>query len=379
MNLGNGEKIGVLGGGQLGLMLMEAAEKFNIELYFLDPDPDAPCAKFKDRFTLGDFKNKEDVLAFSEGKGLITIEIENVNTEALQEISKNGTPVFPSPELIEIVKDKGLQKVFYRKNEIPTSPFIICNDIEEFKAAISEFPSVQKLRTGGYDGKGVQVINSEADFDDLFTSPSILEKHIPFEQEISVIVSRNEKGEIKTFPTVGMEFNKEANLVEFLFSPAKVSEEIEEKAQLIAKKTADAYDLVGIMAVEMFVTKEGMILVNEVAPRPHNSGHQSIEGNSTSQYEQHLRAILGLELGDTAITKPSVMVNLLGSKGHIGDARYEGIEKFENDSEIFIHLYGKKKTKPFRKMGHVTVLNDSISGAIEKANQVNEDILCLSQ
>jgi len=379
MKLGNGEKIGILGGGQLGLMLMEASEKFNIELYFLDPDPNAPCAKFKERFTLGDFKNKEDVLAFARGKDIVTIEIENVNTAALKEISENNIAVYPSPELIETVKDKGLQKEFYAKHKIPTSPFINCNDPEDFKAAVSEFPCVQKMRTGGYDGKGVQVIKSEADFEELFEAPSILEKHIPFDQEISVIVSRNAKGEVKTFPTVGMEFNEEANLVEFLFSPADVSDTIEQNSQAIAKKTAEAFDLVGIMAVEMFVTKEGEILVNEVAPRPHNSGHQSIEGNVTSQYAQHLRAILGLELGDTTITKPSVMVNLLGEKGHTGDARYNGIELFENDKEVFVHLYGKKKTKPFRKMGHVTVLSDSISEAIDKANRVNEEIVCLSE
>ncbi|MEM7161666.1 MAG: 5-(carboxyamino)imidazole ribonucleotide synthase [Bacteroidota bacterium] len=378
MNLGNGQKIGVLGGGQLGLMLMEAAAGFNVELYFLDPDPNAPCAQFESNFTLGDFKDEKDVIAFAKGKDLITIEIENVNTQALRSIVKEGIQVYPSPDLIETIKDKGLQKEFYRKHQIPTSPFQLCENEKAYQEAIHSFPSVQKLRTGGYDGRGVQIVKSEEDFKDLFKAPSILEDFVPFEQEISVIVARNTEGEIKTFPTVGMQFNEEANLVEFLFSPADLSDEVEEKAQFIANKVAEAFNLVGIMAVEMFLTKDGQILVNESAPRPHNSGHQSIEGNETSQYEQHLRAIIGLPLGGTEITKPSVMVNLLGAKGYEGEVRYLGINELETESEVFVHLYGKKKTRPFRKLGHITVLAESIEDAKEKAMSAKEIVQCVA-
>ena len=378
MKSGKNIKVGVLGGGQLGLMLNEAAVNMGIELFFLDPDPEAPCAKFGDHFTVGDFKNREDVLAFAKDKDLITIEIENVNTASLKEINENGKAVFPSPELIEIVKDKGLQKQFYQKHQIPSSAFILCKDKEECIQNISTFPVVQKLRTGGYDGKGVQIIRSENDFSNLFEAPSILEKFVPFEQEISVIVARNVKGEMVTFPSVGMQFNHEANLVEFLYSPAKMSNETAKKGEIIAKDIALNIDLVGIMAVEMFVTEKGL-LVNEIAPRPHNSGHHSIEGNITSQYQQHLRAILDIELGDTSMTRPAVMVNLLGAKNHSGDVIYNGLSEWFEDPEVFIHLYGKKKTKPFRKMGHVTVLNNDLEKAIEKAERIMDTVSCESE
>lgn len=377
--LGNGEKIGVLGGGQLGLMLKQAAEKMNVELFFLDPDPHAPCAQFKNNFTQGDFKSEDDVLAFGKDKDILTIEIENVNTTALKQLKSSGIKVFPDPELIDIVKDKGLQKEFYRKNSIPTSPFINVNFKEEFITSISSLPVVQKLRTGGYDGRGVQVFKEKKDLAKAFDGPSVLEHFVPFEREISVLVARNVEGRTNAYASVGMNFSEEANLVEFLYSPSQIDDKLESKAQKVAHDLAQAFKLVGIMAVEMFLTPEGHVLVNEVAPRPHNSGHQSIEGNKTSQYEQHLRAILGLDLGDTTITKPSVMVNILGAKDNYGKVVYEGLGEYENDPEVFIHLYDKKETKPFRKMGHVTVLADDIEEAIRKGGSVKEKVKCISE
>ncbi|NND77195.1 MAG: 5-(carboxyamino)imidazole ribonucleotide synthase [Flavobacteriales bacterium] len=359
-------------------MLKEAATEFNVELFFMDPDPDAPCSQFKEHFTIGDFKNEQDVLSFAKGKDIITIEIENVNTTALRKIKDMGLIVFPDPSLIETIKDKGAQKEFYHSHNIPTSPFILVAKADPLNALINDYPIVQKLRTGGYDGRGVQVLKNEQDLSRAFSEDSILEHFVPFEQEISVLVARNSDGEVSSYPPVGMKFNEEANLVEFLYSPANLHLDLQKKAKDIAEQLADELELVGIMAVEMFHTKEDLLLVNEVAPRPHNSGHQSIEGNTTSQYAQHLRAILGLPLGDTSIVKPSVMVNLLGAKQNEGDVNYQGLEAVQNDPNIYVHLYGKKKTKPFRKMGHVTILDDSLDAAIEKAEKVKESISCVS-
>lgn len=378
MNLGNEEKIGVLGGGQLGLMLYQASETFNIELSFLDPDPNAPCSHVPDGFKIGDFKNESDVVAFGRDKDVVTIEIENVNTSGLRKLQDLGVTVFPDPDLIDIVKDKGLQKEFYNDHSIPTSPFSLFNDKVEFINAIRSTPTIQKLRTGGYDGKGVQVIRSPKDFIKIFDAPSVMEEYIDLECEISVIVARNKSGATKTFPAVGMDFNKEANLVEYLYSPARLTVETAQKAESLAQKLAGDFNLVGIMAVEMFIANTGEILVNEVAPRPHNSGHQTIEGNVTSQYEQHLRSILNLPLGSTEITKPSVMVNLLGSKNYTGPVLYKGMKEVENELDVYVHLYEKKITRPFRKMGHITVLRDNLDDAVIKAQEIKNNVKCVS-
>lgn len=273
-----------------------------------------------------------------------------------------------------MIQDKGLQKQFYAKHNIPTADFTIIENAAALSNGNVEFPIVQKMRKGGYDGKGVQVLKSEADLANAFDEPSILEKMVPFTKELSVIVARNEQGQIATYPVVDMEFNAEANLVEFLFSPADITEEIEQKATIIAKQVAEATGMVGILAVELFLTSNGDILVNEMAPRPHNSGHQTIEGNITSQYEQHLRAILNLPLGSTAITKPSVMVNLLGEKNHTGEVYYQGLTDVLSMEGVHVHLYGKNQTKPFRKMGHVTVTDNTVYRAKEKAKKVKETL-----
>jgi len=367
-------KIGVLGGGQLGRMLQQKALDFGLDLAFIDPDSNAPCREISSRFFKGDFKDFETVYSFGKTRDILTIEIEHVNVEALKQLEEEGVKVFPQPNIIKTIQDKGLQKIFYKENNIPTSDFYLIEGKEEILAFEGEFPFMQKMRKGGYDGQGVTPIRSKNDLEKAFEVPSVLEKMVDFEKELSVIVSRNENGEVKSFPCVECEFNPEANLVEFLFSPATISNETEEKAQKIARTVIEKLEMVGILAVELFLTKDGNVLVNEIAPRPHNSGHQTIEGNYESQYGQLLRCLLNLPLGNTAIKRPSVMVNLLGEKGYTGKAIYDGIEKALAHPGVNLHLYGKSQTKPFRKMGHATIVNDSLNEAKTIAKKVQEDL-----
>ena len=365
-------RLGILGGGQLGRMFIQEAINLNVSVHIIDPDPNAPCKDISSSFEVGSLQDYDTVMAFGRDKDVLTIEIEHVNVDALEQLEKEGVKVFPQPSILRMIQDKGDQKHFYESHSIPTAPFKLVASKEEAAEAISEGPFMMKLRKGGYDGKGVTPLRNEKDLEQAFDAPCVLESFVDFETEISVIVARNERGEIKTFPTVEMAFNAEANLVEFLFSPGKLSDEVEDEAQRIATQIAEATGIVGILAVEMFVTKDQKVLVNEMAPRPHNSGHQSIEGNITSQYAQHMRSILNLPLGDTAIVKPSVMVNLLGEKGFTGDAYYEGLDDVLSIPGAYLHLYGKKTTKPFRKMGHATVVDDNLSSAVEKARKVQE-------
>lgn len=367
-------KIGVLGGGQLGRMMIQSAIDFNLDISVMDPDPNGPCKRLVDNFVCGKLTDYNEVLAFGKNFDLITIEIENVNTEALRELQKLGKKVYPQPDVIDIIRDKGIQKQFYQDNNIPTSPFVFTTNREQLHRHKEMLPAVHKLRTEGYDGRGVQVIKSEEDIDKGFEAPGILESFVDFSKEISVIVARNESGDVKTFPVVELEYHPEANLVEFLFSPSEVSEEIQDKANAIAEKVITKLGMVGLLAVEMFVTKSGDVLVNEVAPRTHNSGHHSIEGNITSQFEQHIRAILNFPLGDTTSKGAAVMVNLLGEDGHTGVAKYEGVNDALAKDGIHIHLYGKKMTKPFRKMGHVTLVGNSLEELKKLARWAKENI-----
>jgi 5-(carboxyamino)imidazole ribonucleotide synthase len=366
-------KLGILGGGQLGRMLIQSGVDFNINFSVLDPDPQAPCHQLAE-FTCGKLTDYESVLKFGQSCDLITIEIENVNTDALKELVKQGKKVFPQPELIELIKDKRIQKQFYLDKGIPTADFILTSNKEDVIRNKSFLPAVNKLGTEGYDGRGVQILRSEKDIDKTFDSPGLLEKLIDFEKEIAVIVARNEKGDVNCFPAVEMVFHPEANLVEYLFAPAQITSAIFKEAQRIAKKVIEELKLVGLLAVEMFVTKDGKVLVNEVAPRPHNSGHQTIEANITSQYEQHLRAILNLPLGDTRELLPSAMVNLLGEEGYSGLAQYKGFEEVAALSGVHVHLYGKKITKPFRKMGHVTIVDSDMESLKKKAKFVKDTL-----
>lgn len=371
-------KIGVLGGGQLGRMFIQSAIDFNLDISVLDPDDHAPCRNLATRFFTGDLKDYDTVYQFGKQADLITIEIEIVNTAALKQLVKEGKKVYPQPEIIELIQDKRTQKQFYKEHNIPTADFILVDNLQQIEANKSFLPAFNKLGREGYDGRGVKKLANESDIVAAFDAPGLLEKSIDFEKELSVIVARSENGEIISFPAVELSFHPEANLVEFLFSPASVAKEYEEKAEQVAIDLIKKLGMVGLLAVEMFLTKEGEILVNEIAPRPHNSGHQSIESNITSQYEQHLRAILNLPLGSTKTKSPSIMVNLLGEEGYSGPAKYEGIEEILAMEGVHVHLYGKKNTKPFRKMGHVTIVGHDLEEMKVKAHKVKNTLKIIS-
>lgn len=360
---GSSFKLAVLGGGQLGRMLIQEAVNLDVKVHCLDPDSNAPCAELASSFTIGSLNDFDTVYDFGRDKDVITVEIENVSIEALEALEQEGKKVFPQPRVLKLIKDKGLQKQFYLDNNIPTAPFHLTSDKAELNRYQDFLPFAQKMRTGGYDGKGVQIMKSASDFECGFDVPSVLEQFVPFEKELAVMVARNENGDVTTFPLVECEFNPEANLVEFLFSPAAVSQAIEEEAEKIAKDIIQKLNMVGVLAVELFLTKHGKLLVNEIAPRPHNSGHHTIECNTTSQFEQHLRTVLNLPLGDTCLIQPGVMINLLGEDGFEGKAVYEGLEEVLAIPGVKPHIYGKGSTKSFRKMGHVTIVNSSLEEA----------------
>lgn len=366
--------LGVLGGGQLGRMLVQSAIDFNIDVNIMDPDENAPCKNFVGNFQVGKLTDFESVYRFGQPCDLVTIEIENVNTDALKQLQKEGKKTFPQPEVIELIQDKTKQKQFYLERDIPSAEFILTENREAVAENRDFLPAVNKLGREGYDGRGVQILRSENDLPKAFDAPGLLEKLIDFEKEISVIVARNANGEIKAFPPVELVFHPIHNLVEYLTAPADISIEIAREAEATAIEVIRELDMIGLLAVEMFVTREGKILVNEVAPRTHNSGHHTIEANITSQFEQHLRAILNMPLGDTSIKMPAAMINLLGEEGHTGPAQYEGLEKVLSLKGLHLHLYGKKLTKPFRKMGHVTIVDHDEESLKEKVKFVKENL-----
>jgi len=366
--------IGILGGGQLGRMLIQHAINLNLNISVLDPDKNAPCKHLVKKFTLGNLNDFETVYDFGKDKDLITIEIENVNVEALKALEKEGKKVYPQPHIIEMIQDKGLQKMFYQRNNIPSPDFFLVDNKKQISKYANYFPFFQKLRKGGYDGKGVVKLVNPHHIDKAFDEPSVLERLVDFDKELSVIVARSESGEIKCFPVVECEFNAEANLVEFLFSPANIKKSVEKDALKLASDIAEKLKIIGLLAVELFLTKDGKVLVNEIAPRTHNSGHHTIEGNITSQFEQQWRAILNLPLGDTSIVKAGVMVNLLGDFGYEGTAIYQGLEDVLKFSGVYVHLYGKAITKPFRKMGHATIVDSDVLKAKQKAKMVKNTL-----
>lgn len=365
--------IGILGGGQLGRMLIQSGIDFNLSFSVLDPDPEAPCKKLAD-FHVGKLTDYDTVMRFGLGCDIITIEIENVNTQALRDLAKAGKRVYPQPDVIELIQDKRKQKTFYRETGIPTAEFVLTETKDDVKQYPQFFPAVHKLGKEGYDGRGVQLIRNATDYEKAFNAPGVLEQLVDFEKEISVIAAQSETGEVTTYPPVEMVFHPEHNLVEYLFSPAQINDTIRDRADSIAKKVVKELKITGILAVEMFIARNGDVLVNEIAPRPHNSGHQTIEANVTSQYEQHLRAILGLPLGDTDILLPSAMVNLLGEPGFTGVAQYEGFEEVVKVPGVHVHLYGKRNTKPFRKMGHVTIVDSDVDALKQKADFVKRTL-----
>ena len=372
------KKIAVLGGGQLGLMMIRSAIDFNIEVAILDPNPEAPCQKLAASFEVGDLDDFDTVYNFGKKYDLITIEIEQVNTKALQKLSDEGIKVYPQPHIIEMIQDKRIQKQFYKEHNIPTADFILTENLEDVLTKADFLPAVNKVGKGGYDGKGVQLMHEVADLQKGFDAPGLMEKLIDFEKEISVIVARNEQGEIKAFPPVELVFHPTANLVEYLLAPAQIESIIAQRAIEIATSLTEGLGMLGLLAVEMFVTKDGEVLVNEIAPRTHNSGHQSIESNMTSQFEQHLRAILNWPLGDTSLIISSAMINLLGEDGYKGPAVCQGLEEVLKVAGCHMHLYGKKITKPFRKMGHVTIRDKNMHQLMNKIDFVKKTIKFIS-
>lgn len=367
-------KLGIIAGGQLGKMLIQDASKWNIATYILDKECDCPAGKIATEFVKGDQLNFESVYNFGKKVDVLTFELENINVDALIKLKSEGLKIVPDPEILLLIQDKGLQKQFYTSNKIPTSKYRLYASENEIRNDIAahklEFPFVQKLRKGGYDGKGVSIIRNTQDLDKLLSGASVVEELVAVSKEIAVIVARNEKGQIKSFPVVEMVFDNRANLVEKLVCPSLISPEHALEATQIAEKIIENLNMTGLLAVELFIDNQGEIWVNEVAPRPHNSGHHTIESIVTSQYEQHLRAILNLPLGSTHIKMPSVMINLLGEEGYEGPVMYEGLSESMAIEGVKIHLYGKKETKPYRKMGHLTVVCTTLEGAIEKAEKV---------
>ncbi len=376
-------KLGILGGGQLGKMLLSDTRRYDITTKVMDPSGSAPCRIGSNEFVQGSLNDYQTVLDFGTDCDVLTIEIENVNTDALHELQNQGVKVFPKPETLELIKNKVLQKNFYQKKNIPTAPFFSFTKKAQMEQELAKsklsFPFVWKAATGGYDGKGVSIVKTENDLSALPDCEGLIEELIPFEKELAVVCARSEKGEITSYPMVEMDFHPTANLVEYVFSPSLLDQNIQTKAKKIAEDICQQLNHVGLLAVEMFYTATGDVLINEIAPRVHNSGHLSIEGNNCSQFDMHLRAILNLPLGNTDIVLPSVMINLTGEEGFEGPVRYEGVEKIMALSGVHIHLYGKAETRPFRKMGHITITAPSLEEARAKAKIVKETIKVKSQ
>ncbi|MDH5655827.1 MAG: 5-(carboxyamino)imidazole ribonucleotide synthase [Spirochaetia bacterium] len=366
--------LGILGGGQLGCMLIESCLPYNIPVSVLDSDPDAPASRMTNHFTKGDITDYETVYRFGKTVDLLTIEIENVNVEALRALKSEGVQVYPDPETIYLVQDKGLQREFYQKQGFPVPEFLLTENAEDVKKAADFLPAVHKTRKAGYDGRGVVKLRGEKDLENAFQEPGVLEKLIDIDKEISVITARSRSGKIIHFDPVELVFHDDRNMLDYLLSPADLSEQIKSEAVKLALTITESLGMIGILAVELFLDKNGKLFVNEIAPRPHNSGHQTIEGSYTSQYEQHLRAILDLPFGSTENILPSVMINLLGEDGFEGDVTYEGIEDALGMKGAYVHLYGKTKTRPFRKMGHITVLADNVGAALENAKILQKKV-----
>jgi len=384
MNLFSNNKIlGIIGGGQLGKMLLNDTFKWNITTYVLDPDKDAPAKQFCNKFYCGDLNDFDTIYQFGKKADIITFEIEHINTEALKKLEKEGTIIYPKPNTLSIIQDKFKQKKFYLDNNIPTSDFIFFDSIKDLTHAFEtkkiKLPFVWKSTKFGYDGFGVKIINNKTDLESIEDEPCIIEELINYKKELSIIICRNLDGDCKLFPTVEMKFNEISNQLETVTFPAEINNRTNSEAKKIALKVADSFKNVGLLAIEMFLTTDDQILVNEVAPRPHNSGHFTIEGTMTSQFEQHIRAILNLPLGSTKLICGGLMINLSGSENFTGNVHYENLDKIFKLEGVNLHLYGKKKVKPNRKMGHVTILNKSKSKAVEIKNNIKKTIKIISK
>ncbi|MFV8224972.1 5-(carboxyamino)imidazole ribonucleotide synthase [Christiangramia aquimixticola] len=376
-------KLGILGGGQLGKMMLYETRRYDIQTLVLDPSAEAPSKISCNYFEMGDLMDYDTVLNFGRKADVITFEIEGINIEALKQLEKEGKKTYPSAATLEKIQNKAIQKEFYIDNNLPTAPFKRFDDLdslkESIKAGMVELPFVWKSATGGYDGKGVSVIRKQEDLNELSSGECIAENLVPFKNELAVIVARNPSGETKTYPVVEMEFHPTANQVEYVICPARIDDHIADKARKTAELVSEAFEHVGLLAVEMFLTEDDEILINEVAPRPHNSGHYSIEASYTNQFEQQIRAILDLPLGNTDSKVGGIMVNLVGAEGHEGEVQYENIEKIMKMDGVTPHIYGKKITRPFRKMGHVTIVDKDLNKARETAEKVKNSIRVISK
>ena len=371
-------KIGIIGGGQLGKMILSESNRMNLKTLVLDSNENSPCKNLCDNFYLGNLDNYNDIIEFGQKCDLITFEIEHINIDALFELEKIGKKVYPKPQTLSIIQDKSKQKQFYNENNLPTSDFNYYKNLEKLHDDINigkiRFPSVWKKTKYGYDGFGVKVLKSKKDVSNLPDCEMIIEDFIPFKKELAVIVARNLNGEIKTYETVEMEFNVISNQVEFVISPSKISKELNLRAKKIAIEVTKKIDNIGLLAVEMFLTHDNNILINEVAPRPHNSGHFTIEACPTSQFEQHLRSILNLKLGNTKHNGNAIMLNLVGNDGFEGNVFYENLHEAFNEENTHLHIYGKEKTRANRKMGHITIICDKFEEAYKRATKLKNRI-----
>ena len=376
-------KLAILGGGQLGKMMLYETRKYDIQTLVLDPSKEAPCKISCNHFEQGDLMDYDTVLNFGRKADVVTFEIEGVNIQALKTLESEGIKTYPSAKTLEKIQNKAVQKKFYKDHNIPTAEFEVFSSLEDLKDSVNrkktQVPFVWKSATGGYDGKGVSVIKKAEDLDSLSGGECIAEKLVPFKNEMAVIVARNPSGEIRTYPVVEMEFHPTANQVEYVICPARIDANVANKARKMAMKVSEAFEHVGLLAVEMFQTEEDEIFINEVAPRPHNSGHYSIEASYTNQFEQQIRAILDLPLGNTDSKVGGIMVNLVGSEGYEGEVVYQNIESIMKMNGVTPHIYGKKITRPFRKMGHVTIVNEDLTEARKIAEKVKNSIRVISK
>ncbi len=374
-NASDRSKVGILGGGQLGRMLLQAAANYHVETFVLENDPECPAAHLCNHFTKGDIKDFNTVYNFGKGLDAITIEIENVNIEALEKLEAEGVKVFPKPSVLRIIKNKILQKQYYKEHQVPTADFKITNHFAEITEMESFLPAVHKLGEGGYDGRGVQIIRSKADIEKGFDAPSVLEKMVDIDKEIAIIIAINEKGATAIYPPVAMIFDPNLNMLDYQLCPADLSKQTLWKVEAVALAVIRNFKSPGIFAVEMFVDRTGDVFVNETAPRVHNSGHHTIEAHYSSQFDMLWRLMLGYPLGNTEFILPSVMVNIVGAEGYSGDVIYEGLEEVLKIENAFVHLYGKKQTKPGRKMGHVTILSAEKQDLLHKSNKIKNNLV----
>jgi 5-(carboxyamino)imidazole ribonucleotide synthase len=372
------KKIGILGGGQLGRMLLQAAANYPVETYVMENDPECPAAHLCHHFTKADIRDFDAVYQFGKGLDALTIEIENVNVEALEQLEREGVTIIPKPAVLKTIKNKILQKQYYLQFEIPTAPFVITNNLTELKGHAQFLPAVHKLATGGYDGRGVQIIKSTDELDKGFDAPGVLEKMVTIHKEIAIIVATNEKKETAIYPPVEMLFDPDLNLLDYQLCPADLDTKTLWKVEAIALTVVRNFQSPGIFAIEMFVDKNGEVFVNETAPRVHNSGHHTIEAHYSSQFDMLWRILLQYPLGNTEYILPSIMVNILGAEGYQGDVQYEGLEEILKIENAFLHLYGKKQTKPGRKMGHMTILSKEKQDLLHKSNKVKRTLLVKS-